>query len=292
MTASNFNSSDLVLLGVPFDEKASLGLGSRFAPKVIRELSSQIPPYTMDRISLKNFNIHDFGDTTCFKEAMDLVMKALRKQKFILTLGGDHSISIYLQKAFYNYAKSKNLIPVLIHIDAHPDLCDIYDNQLDSHATTVRRAIDNGYNIEDIILIGIRGYEEEEVAFLEKNKELKVFDSNFLNNYGFLELLNYLKNKYNDKKYIIYLSYDIDANDPGFAPGTGTPEAFGLNNKLLLDFIKEIMYSLPILAMDIVEVSPPLDVNNITSWLAVKTMYEIFKIIEDKKNETHNSGLL
>ena len=111
MTASNFNSSDLVLLGVPFDEKASLGLGSRFAPKVIRELSSQIPPYTMDRISLKNFNIHDFGDTTCFKEAMDLVMKALRKQKFILTLGGDHSISIYLQKAFYNYAKSKNLIP-------------------------------------------------------------------------------------------------------------------------------------------------------------------------------------
>lgn len=81
---------------------------------------------------------------------------------------------------------------------------------------------------------------------------------------------------------MIYLSYDIDANDPSFAPGTGTPEAFGLNSNELMLFIKELFINLPIKAMDIVEVSPPLDSNDITSWLSLKTLYEIFEILKKK----------
>ena len=86
--------------------------------------------------------------------------------------------------------------------------------------------------------------------------------------------------------YVCYLSYDIDANDPSFAPGTGTPEAFGLDSYKLMKFIKTLFKKLNIAAMDIVEVSPPLDVNNITSWLALKTLYEIFAVLNEKLKES------
>lgn len=278
-------------MGIPFDNGCSCGLGAKYAPQVIRELSTYLPPYTEVGESIKGFKLHDYGDITDFVLVMELVVKALQQNKFNLAIGGDHSVSIYLQKAFYKYALDVNKTPVIIHIDAHPDICDIYDNKIDSHATTIKRAIDNGYDFDNIILIGIRGFEEQEVVYLNEHPEIKVFSSFFLNKNGFDELLNYLINKYNHDDYIVYLSYDIDALDPSFAPGTGTPEAFGLNNRALTNFILELFKSLPILAMDIVEISPPLDNNNITSWLALKTLYEVFKIIKDKRtlDETYSS---
>ena len=89
------------------------------------------------------------------------------------------------------------------------------------------------------------------------------------------------KNKYNND-YCIYLSYDIDINDPSFAPGTGTPEAFGPTSRMVLELILGLFNNLNIKAFDIVEVSPVLDSNDITSWLALKTLYEVFNILQRK----------
>ena len=97
-------------------------------------------------------------------------------------------------------------------------------------------------------------------------------------------MLDEIISKYQDEKYVIYLSYDIDANDPSYAPGTGTPEAFGLNSFDLMEFIKSLFVNLNIKAMDMVEISPSLDINDITSWLGLKTLYEIFEIIIKKEN--------
>ena len=80
------------------------------------------------------------------------------------------------------------------------------------------------------------------------------------------------------------MSLDIDVLDPAFAPGTGTPEAGGLSSRELMEIIKFLMTNLPIVAMDLVEVSPPLDsVNNITSWAALKIVYEVFGKLSNKK---------
>ena len=82
------------------------------------------------------------------------------------------------------------------------------------------------------------------------------------------------------KKYpensVYYVSFDIDAIDPGFAPGTGTPESFGLTPLEMRELFKEIFTKLNVQAMDLVEISPKLDVNDITSWLGLKLLYEIF----------------
>ena len=92
-------------------------------------------------------------------------------------------------------------------------------------------------------------------------------------------IIKKLKKRFDNDMYEIYLSYDIDANDPSFAPGTGTPEHFGLKSVDVLKFITNMISSLNVKVMDIVEVSPLLDVNNVTSWLVLKTLLEIFEIL-------------
>lgn len=283
LLCSHINEANVVLTGLPYDLGCSCGTGANLAPKVMRELSAFLPPLTMDGESIVPLKIYDNGDiepTNDYYNAVEAKTKELFcLSKFLLFIGGDHSVSIPLEKNFLESAKKQNKIPVIIHIDAHPDICDEYDGSRYSHACPNMRAIDNGYLTENINLIGIRGYEQQEVDYFNEHPEIKVVNASYINEHGFNETLEYLKNKYQNDKYTVYLSYDIDANDPSFAPGTGTPEAFGLNSYQLMKFIKELITELPINAMDIVEVSPSLDCNNITSWLALKTLYEIFEII-------------
>lgn len=283
LLCSHINEANVVLTGLPYDLGCSCGTGANLAPKVMRELSAFLPPLTMNGESIVPLKIYDNGDiepTNDYYNAVEAKTKELFcLNKFLLFIGGDHSVSIPLEKNFLESAKKQNKIPVIIHIDAHPDICDEYDGSRYSHACPNMRAIDNGYLTENINLIGIRGYEQQEVDYFNEHPEIKVVNGSYINEHGFNETLEYLKNKYQNDKYTVYLSYDIDANDPSFAPGTGTPEAFGLNSYQLMKFIKELITELPINAMDIVEVSPSLDCNNITSWLALKTLYEIFEII-------------
>lgn len=285
LMTNNINDAEVLLLGLPYDKGCSCGKGASKAPDVIRELSKYLPPFTMDgkKIDLKLFDLGNvLSDDDFYQNVKTKADEVFSFNKFSLFLGGDHSVTIPLQQSFYDYVTNNNKIPVIIHIDAHPDICDFYDGSNYSHACTNRRAIDTGYKMENITLIGIRGYEEYEVEYLNNHQELKVYNASFINQHGFSEILEDLKLRFGSDSYAIYLSYDIDANDPSFAPGTGTPEAFGLNSNSLMLFIKEMFNNLPIMAMDIVEVSPLLDCNDITSWLALKTLYEIFEILKKK----------
>lgn len=283
LMVDEIEEANVILTGLPFDKGCSCGGGARFAPQTIRELSGYLPPLSMDGASLRHIKIYDNGDLgesdDFYQQAELLASDVFMQNKFSLFLGGDHSVSIATEKSFANYYLEQGITPVIIHIDAHPDICDYYNGSKYSHACPNARALEHGYRDENIVMVGIRGYEEQEVAFFEKHPLIKVFNASYLNQFGFQELKQYLFSKYQGN-FAIYLSYDIDANDPAFAPGTGTPEAFGLNNIELMQLIKSIIETLPVKAMDIVEVSPPLDCNNITSWLALKTIYEVFQSLK------------
>ena len=289
LVVNQIEDANIILVGLQFDKSCSVGKGARLAPNNLRKLSYYLPPYSMNGKSLEKIKLFDFGNIVSCKNYHFETYKKLTGiydyDKFTLFLGGDHSVSIPTQKLFLEYCHNKKLEPVIIHLDAHPDICDYYDDSYYSHACTIKRAIDNGYKTENINLIGIRGYEKQEIEYLNVNKELKVFNASFINENGFDNILTYLINKYNDPKFLIYLSYDIDINDPSFAPGTGTPEAFGINSYELICFIKNLFINLNIGAMDLVEISPKLDNNNITSWLGLKTLYEVFEILSEVKNK-------
>jgi agmatinase len=278
-------TAKVTLTAIPYDEGCSCGKGASLAPDKIRELSSFLPPLTMDGKLIDDVKIYDFGNIektlNYFEKIKEEAVNRLELHKFPIFIGGDHSISIPLQEAFYDYCQKINKIPAIIHLDAHPDICDFYDGSKLSHACTNKRSIDYGYQTENITLIGIRGFEKEEVAYLDSHKELKVYTANECYNYGIQNIINDLKNKFSDQ-YAIYLSYDIDINDPSFAPGTGTPEAFGLSSRMVLELIMGLFNNLNIKAFDIVEVSPTLDCNDITSWLALKTIYEVLNVLKEK----------
>ncbi len=289
LLAENVESSDILLCGVPFDKNASVGKGASLAPKVLRELSYDLPALDMKGNLLKS-KIYDLGDYEADETFSDLAKKMEEEfysytDKFHLIFGGDHSIAIASEKAFYNSCLKRRKEPVIIHIDAHPDICDSYHNSIYSHACPIKRALDLGYKDYNITLIGVRGFEAQEIETFKKHPLLDVYKACDVNKLGIEPLLLLLTSKYKDNKYEIHISYDIDANDPSFAPGTGTPEAFGLKSFDILNLITGLIANSNVTSLEIVEVAPPLDVNNITSWLALKTVYEIIHTLDIKNKK-------
>lgn len=287
MLTNDIKEANVVIAGIPLDKNASVGKGASLAPKTLRELSYDLPALDMKGNLLNKTRIFDVGDFT--SEDFDVLTSDVYNKvingnddKFQIILGGDHSIAIASERAFFKKAKEMNKEPVIIHIDAHPDICDTYHDSKFSHACPIKRALDYGYEDKNVTLIGVRGFEAQEIETFKKHKELDWYKAIDVNVLGVERLLNILINKYKDDKYMIYISYDIDANDPSYAPGTGTPEAFGLKSIDTMNLICGLIKSLNVKMMDFVEIAPPLDVNNITSWLALKTMYEIFNVLQNK----------
>lgn len=280
--ASSKEEANVFVCGVPFDGNASVGKGASFAPDKIRELSYDLPALDMVGNLLTKVKIFDCGnyDATNFETLTDNFRNDfLPNDGFHIILGGDHSIAIASEKAFYEKAIQNGKTPVIIHMDAHPDICDVYEDSKYSHACPNYRALECGYEDKNITMIGIRGFEAQEIVTFKEHPNIDVFKAVDVKKLGVEGLLNYIVAKYKDPKYEIYLSYDIDANDPAYAPGTGTPEAFGLTNFETVAIVTGLISNLNVTCMDLVEIAPTLDVNNITTWLGLKTIYEVFNTL-------------
>ena len=280
------NNALVYITGIGYDLGASVGKGASLAPQVIVDLSKHLPPFTMDGESIEDIRLFNNGIIMPkeLDEIKEYTKNIFSNSIFNVFIGGDHSISIPLQDNFFEFSKKENKIPVIIHIDAHPDFCDEYDGSKYSHACPNMRAYNKGYQLENINLIGIRGFERQEVEFFSQHPELKIYKSSYIKENGIEQMLTEIIEKYSKEDYIVYLSYDIDANDPSFVSGTGTPEAFGLDSYQVLKIITRLIERLNVKALDIVEVSPAIDdKNNTASWLVLKTLYEVFRKLIEKR---------
>lgn len=292
LNVKNVGEANVCIMGIPFDGAVSCGKGAASAPEVIRALSRYLPATTETGIILSNIKIYDEGDVpfdlnweryygTVEAEAYML----LKEGKFCLFIGGDHSVTIPLHKAFGKYykGKGKNKIGV-IHFDSHADICDNYDNHKWSHACTERRTVEDVITPGDLAYVGLRSYEIGELEYFELHPEILVIKAYDVYKKGYMEAYKKLEERFKDYD-AVYFTLDIDVLDPAFAPGTGTPEAGGLSSREMIEFTKLMISNLPIKAMDVVEVSPSLDQkNNITSWAALKIIYEVFGCLNEKEN--------
>lgn len=282
---TNYVDAKVVISGIGYDLGASVGKGAKEAPDTIFELSEYLPPFTMDGKDISDVML--YLNNTIYPSSLTEIyyyfQNVFKNNKFNIFIGGDHSISIPLESHFYDKCIEDDKTPVIIHIDAHPDFCHYYDDSYYSHACPNKRAFDLGFKEENITLIGIRGYEKQEVEFFEKHPNIKIYNASYILENGYTKMIEEIINKYSDDKYRIYISYDIDANDPSYVSGTGTPESFGLNPYEIMKMLKLFIQKLNVKAMDIVEISPKLDnVNNTTSWLALKTIYELLYVIKER----------
>ena len=286
LTVNLPEDANLLVASVSFDKNVSVERGASAAPKRLRKLSSHLRAASKDGISLTSVKLFDYGDIgdnySSFNDVEAEALKIIELNKFSIFLGGDHSCSIPLQKAFFTHYQNQGKIPAIIHIDAHPDICDIYDDTRYSHACPNYRALEVGYKMEDIKLLAVRGFEQQEIDLFTNHPEIEVIKASDIIEKG-LSAITHLKNKFDDK-YAVYLSFDIDAIDPSFAPGTGTPEAFGITTMDAYRMLTFLVENLPVKAMDIMEISPRLDINNITSWTALKLMYEVLASFIKREN--------
>tara|TARA_Y100001968_G_C19357424_1_gene717955 strand:- start:715 stop:1419 length:705 start_codon:yes stop_codon:yes gene_type:complete len=189
------------------------------------------------------------------KALYDLVSKIVNSNKFPVGLGGEHSLTPSAVRALHD--KYPTLAVVIL--DAHLDFRKEYEGNERSHATVTRRVSDI-VGIDNVRPIGIRSVSQSEIA------EARAIGLRFIET-GWTEVREYLSDAIEDLEGPVYLSLDMDAIDPGFAPGVGTPEPFGMTPYEVLQTIN--FFADRIVGFDCVEVCPPHDNGN-TSALAAR----------------------
>jgi agmatinase len=271
---SSFHEAKIVIFGAPYDKTSSFRSGASKAPSEIRKASWNFETFNMKTDKdLKEVKFHDYGDLEIkddnpkdmVEKIRDFTSLLIKKNKFPIAIGGEHSITSGIIQAF-----PKDI--AVLCLDAHLDFRQKYENESYNHACTIKRIADH-INIKNIALLGVRSAEKEE--FVEANNQgLFYIDSYTIKKIGLKKILDKTKDYLGNKK--IYFTFDIDALDVTYAPGTSTPEPFGLTQWEVLEIID--LFSSYFIGFDIVEVCPPYD-NGQTSILAAKIVRYIIESV-------------
>lgn len=256
---------------IPFS-KAGLGKseGCEFAPDKIIKQTKEIflsengekPDFRVDKVNINNVNIEETN-----KNVFEYV---LQQDEPLIILGGDHSITYSAFKAFSQRFKDSGIVI----FDAHPD-CENYFKP-PTHEDFVNVLVkDRIVNKDNVIIVGIRNWDKNEYNFLKTNK-IKHFTMKEIFEEGVIEVCDAVMSVAKNFG-ALYLSIDIDVVDPAFAPGTGYIEPGGFSSRELLYFLSRLKKLNNFKMMDIVEINPKKDINNITSKLGAKILVEMIK---------------
>jgi agmatinase len=275
---------DVAIVGIPFDSGVTYRPGARFGPSAIRNASrllrSYHPAHDVEPFGAQQ--VADVGDIACnpfdIAEAIGQIEagaeRILSDARFLLSLGGDHTIALPLLRAV---TRRRGEPVALLHFDAHLDTWDTYFGAAYTHGTPFRRAWEEGLLREDRAMhVGIRGplfsrtdlVDDERFGF-QIVTAMQVLET------GIAAVVERIRDRLGDTP--VYVSIDIDVLDPGFAPGTGTPEAGGLTSRELLGTLRGLA-GLDLVAADVVEVAPPYDHAEVTAVAASHAAYEVLAL--------------
>ncbi len=270
---ASFEKADFVILGVPFDRTTSFRSGARAGPNAIREASYNFEPYVFEHdVLLTDVAVHDAGNIEdlgsvedMVTETKDVVSSIVNAGKFPILIGGEHSITIPAVRSFHDIG--------VITVDAHLDFRDEYMNNKLSHACVLRRSADH-VGIENVLAFGVRS-----ISIDEKRSSMPEYiDAYAIHDEGAEKAFKRALNMIRKEK--VYFSLDIDGIDPAYAPGTGTPEPFGLSP---IDVKKCIHMLAPrLVGFDVNEVSPPYDKGN-TAALAARMIIEVVSVVHNHR---------
>jgi len=197
-------------------------------------------------------------------------LQAFDKPK-VLFLGGDHSISFSIGRAFLKHCNDNKKEPCLIVFDSHPDCMKPVDEKFPTHEEWLSTLVEAGFPAKNIMLVGIRNSWKDEITYVKENK-IRVMDINNI----LLDIENAcdtIMEFSNGRE--LYLSIDIDIVDPCFAPGTGYLEPGGLTSRQLLYLIQRINKMKNLKGIDIVEINLEKDKDNLTVRLGAKILAEL-----------------
>ncbi len=253
------------VFGVPFDATHSYKPGCRFGPDAIRGAFDNIEIFHPDLgVDLESVRIDDAGNirhTAVPSEMIKMVRRVtaelIGKGRPVIMLGGEHSITY---GAYTSFPKDVGYVV----FDAHYDLRDEFDDTPLSHASYLRRVVDER-GAEGILHVGARAFVREELEFLRDNSIRTISDAQIRAGQG-PQLLQDYASSFGS----LYASFDLDVLDPAFAPGVGNPEAVGVTSRELFEMIHSLRGT-RLSGADIVELNPYHD-NGSTASLAAKIL--------------------
>ncbi len=268
---------DIVAWGVPYDLSVTNRPGCRFGPRGIRAASTNVAwdggPWFWDFDPFEILRMVDYGDCSfdpgfpteipevIYKEAKNILMSGA----FLLTMGGDHMITYPILKA-----QAERFGPIsLIQIDAHSDTWEESTKRFDHGSMFFHAAQEGILDPEHSIQVGLRSYNPKSHGFHRLSVE-------YFHEMGVAATIEEIEKVVGDRP--AYLSFDIDALDPAFAPGTGTPVSGGLSSWQAISLIRKLS-GVNLIGADLVEVSPPFDHAEITSLAGATLLMEMVCLI-------------
>ena len=268
-------SAEVVVAGIPYDGSAVYRKGAAQAPQRIRSLSAAMPPVTEAGKLLTGVRVHDLGDLdagadieTGWPAVVDQLSRVL-PSALLTVLGGDHCTAIATLTA---QVKRHPGLAVL-WVDAHPDLCEFSRGGRWTCGCALRRALEvSGLDPRQVVIAGGRDYDPEELEFIAANEMLLVPVQELARDP--LRSAEKIADRLAGQR--VHISFDIDVLDPAFAPGTEIPSSGGLSTREALDLLRVATQRTTVVGFDVVEVSPPFDNGDITTFAALKLIFEVW----------------
>jgi agmatinase len=292
---------DLVVSGVPFDNAVTYRPGARLGPRGIRAASVQLAelkPFPWGENPFDDFGVIDYGDCFLVPHRPETIIadieahatRILASGAKMLTFGGDHFVTYPLLRA---HAARYGAPLSLIHFDAH---CDTWPEELDydpqapppvriDHGSMFYRAVKEGLvDPRRSVQIGLRTWNDDYLGF-------HILDAPTVHRIGVAQVLDTLRHLFSQptaRGQPVYLTFDIDCLDPAFAPGTGTPVPGGLTSAQCLEIIRALgrdplLSHIRLVGADVVEVSPPFDVSELTSLAAAHIACDLLNVFRQHK---------
>lgn len=266
---------DIALVGIPMDLGVTNRAGARLGPRAVRAVERVGPwEHVLRQAPMQQVEVADVGDVP-FRSRFDLAschadieahLSAIAEAGVVpLCVGGDHSITYPILKALGRQR------PVgLVHIDAHCDTSGIYEGTRFHHGGPFRQAVLDGVlDPERTIQIGIRGGADYLWEF-SRDSGMTVLHAEAVVELGMAGVAAKAREVVGDGP--IYISFDVDSVDPGFAPGTGTPEVGGLTPREVLLLLRSLS-GLDVIGADVVEVAPQYDATTNTAQIGAQVLF-------------------
>lgn len=258
-----------VVIPIPYEFSTSYGKGTANGPAAIIEASQYVELYDeeLDCEPYKNGILtsasltYESDPVPATIQIKNQAEKYLGENKFIIALGGEHTISQALVEA----CNKKYSDLSILQLDAHADLRDSYEGSRYSHACVMKRIWESNQNI---VQCGIRSLSKEEALFIRENK----IDTFFAHELKKMNDWEKVISKLNDD---VYLTIDVDFFDPSVMPATGTPEPGGFYWDETIRNLKKLFTSKNVIACDIVELSPEKELRH-ADFMISRLIYKIF----------------
>ena len=272
---------DVAVVGIPHDCGTTYRPGTRFGPQGIRRISALYTPYNYEMgVDLREqITLCDVGDIFTIpannEKSFDQISKGIAhvfsSGAFPIILGGDHSIGFPTVRGVCRHLGDKKV--GIIHFDRHVDTQEIdLDERMHTcpwfHATNMANA-----PAENLVQLGIGGWQvPREGVKVCRERGTNVLTVTDITEMGLEAAAQYAIERATDGTDCVYISFDIDCIDAGFVPGTGWPEPGGLMPREALKLIELIVRNVPVCGLEIVEVSPPYDISDMTSLMATRVI--------------------